>query len=52
MKPTSVLFVDDDDTLRKVIARELGDGGFRVRAFASAVGVKSGGRAHPGGCAT
>jgi len=39
VKNASVLLVDDDDTLRKVLARELGEGGLRVRAFASAVGV-------------
>ena len=38
MKPR-IFFVDDDETLRKVLGRELGEAGFEVRAFASAEGV-------------
>jgi len=34
-----ILFVDDDETLRKVLARELEQAGFEVRAFASGKGV-------------
>jgi len=38
MRPR-ILFVDDDDTLRKVLARELEAVGFEVLPFASAEGV-------------
>ncbi len=38
MKP-SVLFVDDDVSLRRVLTRELEQMGFEVRAFASSEGV-------------
>ncbi|MBL8863679.1 MAG: sigma-54-dependent Fis family transcriptional regulator [Planctomycetes bacterium] len=39
MKPARILFVDDDDTLRRVLTRELSDLGFEVRALPSAQGV-------------
>jgi two-component system, NtrC family, C4-dicarboxylate transport response regulator DctD len=42
-----ILFVDDDPTLRKVLARELADAGFDVRAFASADGVLDAVRERP-----
>lgn len=38
MKP-SILFIDDDESLRRVLTRELSLVGFEVRAFASADGV-------------
>ncbi len=39
MSGVRLLFVDDDDTLRKVLARELSARGFQVEAFASSEGV-------------
>jgi DNA-binding NtrC family response regulator len=46
MKPR-IFFVDDDETLRKVLGRELGEAGFEVRAFASAEGVVEAVREEP-----
>jgi two-component system C4-dicarboxylate transport response regulator DctD len=42
VNPTRVFLVDDDETLRKVLARELGERGFAVTSFASAEGVLAG----------
>jgi DNA-binding NtrC family response regulator len=39
MSGVRLLFVDDDETLRKVLARELSARGFAVEAFASSDGV-------------
>jgi len=39
MSPPRILFVEDDDSLRKVLTRELADAGFDVKSFASAEGV-------------
>jgi two-component system response regulator HydG len=36
MNPRTVLFVDDDETFRKVLARELEHAGYRVHAFPDA----------------
>ena len=47
MKRARVVLVDDDDTLRQVLARELGESGFDVRAFSSAAGVVEALRADP-----
>ena len=47
MEKFSVLIVDDDETLRKVLGRELGEAGFEVRAFASAEGVVEAVREEP-----
>jgi DNA-binding NtrC family response regulator len=46
MKP-EILFVDDDESLRKVLTRELAHVGFEVRAFASAEGVVDSVRERP-----
>ncbi len=39
MTSPRILFVEDDESLRKVLTRELSDSGFDVKAFASAEGV-------------
>ena len=39
MSAARILFVEDDESLRKVLTRELGDAGFDVQAFPSAEGV-------------
>ncbi|MCY2959196.1 MAG: sigma-54 dependent transcriptional regulator [Planctomycetota bacterium] len=39
MKAPRILFVEDDESLRKVLTRELTDAGFDVKSFASAEGV-------------
>jgi DNA-binding NtrC family response regulator len=39
VKPLRVLIIDDDETLRRVLSRELTELGFKVAAFASATGV-------------
>jgi DNA-binding NtrC family response regulator len=39
MKPARVFLIDDDDTLRKVLSRELSELGFEVEAFAGPSGV-------------
>jgi DNA-binding NtrC family response regulator len=46
MKP-AILFVDDDESLRKVLARELSHVGFEVNAFRSADGVVESVRERP-----
>ncbi|MCC7015475.1 MAG: sigma-54-dependent Fis family transcriptional regulator [Planctomycetes bacterium] len=46
MKPR-IFFVDDDDTLRKVLGRELDEAGFETRTFPSAEGVVEALRAEP-----
>ena len=45
MKP-AILFVDDDDSLRRVLSRELTHAGFEVRSFASSDGVLDSLREH------
>ncbi len=39
MTSPRILFVEDDESLRKVLTRELSDSGFDVKSFASAEGV-------------
>ena len=46
MKPR-IFFVDDDESLRRVLSLELGEAGFDVRAFASASGVVEAVRQEP-----
>jgi DNA-binding NtrC family response regulator len=47
MSSVRLLLVDDDDTLRRVLTRELSVRGFEVEAFASADGVLEAVRARP-----
>jgi DNA-binding NtrC family response regulator len=47
MSALRLVFVDDDDTLRKVLTRELSTRSFEVEAFASAEGVLESVRSRP-----